>query len=165
VLKNLIANMALLTAYLFVVTQLFRNRPVDARAPNKRKLLFGALSGGFGIVLMSYSLVLDELTRLDLRYLAVMVAAQYGGLTAALPAGLIVALGRVLFLAALIMRPLPAASALSFSVRSQGWPRNASHRCGRAGRFFYCLFPSFQAQACCIRSECEAWNISRFIWA
>ncbi|RAV20435.1 diguanylate cyclase [Paenibacillus contaminans] len=96
-LKNLIANMALLTAYLFVVTQLFRNRPVDIRASNRRKLLFGTLSGGFGIVLMSYSLVLDELTRLDLRYLAVMVAAQYGGLTAALPAGLIVALGRVLF--------------------------------------------------------------------
>ncbi|WP_409341993.1 GGDEF domain-containing protein [Paenibacillus sp. MBLB4367] len=96
-LKNLIANVALLTAYLFVVSQLFRSRPIDRDASIPRKLFFGLLSGGFGIVLMSYSIELDGFTRLDLRYLAVMVAAQYGGFAAALPAGLVVALGRVLF--------------------------------------------------------------------
>lgn len=91
----MIANVALITAFLFVMNQFFRNRPVDLGASKRRKLVFGALCGGFGIVLMSYSFPLDNGVIADLRCLTILVAAQYGGFAAALPAGLLIALGRI----------------------------------------------------------------------
>ncbi|WP_222429934.1 response regulator [Paenibacillus cremeus] len=87
-LKDLIVNAAFMTVFIFFSSRLLvKNRIIQDW---KYKLSSGVLQGGFGIILVYYGVHLNSTTVIDLRYIPVLVAAQFGGFGAAGLAGALI---------------------------------------------------------------------------
>lgn len=95
--KDLIINGALFVASLFILGHIYKERPVRLFSPLGVRLGFGALMGVLGVLLMIFSLKITPTVIADLRHLAVVAAAFYGGWPAALLAAVEIAVGRMLF--------------------------------------------------------------------
>lgn len=88
--KELFINIFIIVASLFLAGQVFKNRPLDSDVPNRRKVLVGIYSGISGICLMIYSINPSSLMIVDLRYIAIILAALYGGMIASMIAAFII---------------------------------------------------------------------------
>ncbi|MBB6673591.1 diguanylate cyclase [Cohnella nanjingensis] len=96
-LRYMIANFALLTAFLFLFNQLFRRYLNDGPRSLRLRLLIGALHGGCALLLLLFSFRVNENTVIDFRHIIVICSAYFGGLPASLVTALFVAIGRVAF--------------------------------------------------------------------
>ncbi|MCR8631819.1 diguanylate cyclase [Paenibacillus radicis (ex Xue et al. 2023)] len=91
---NLIANLALVTAFLFFSDRFLKHSESN-RVLSKYKLTVGAAHGLFGILLMFFSVPIDSNTFLDFRQIAIIAAAHFGGFYASLISGILIAAGRI----------------------------------------------------------------------
>ncbi|MCM3271541.1 diguanylate cyclase domain-containing protein [Paenibacillus elgii] len=90
-----IANLALLTAFMFLSSRILRNHERKPFLPVKLRLVIGGVHGLFGILLMFFSVRIDGTTILDFRQIAIIAAAHFGGIYASAVTGLIIATGRI----------------------------------------------------------------------
>ncbi|WLR47331.1 diguanylate cyclase [Halobacillus litoralis] len=95
ILKELISNLALLIASLFVYTQTTQAAPLSRSSTFKNKMVSGILAGVLSNVLMQYSMRFDS-TIVDLRHIPVILVAYYGGTIPGIAAMCLVAVGRFL---------------------------------------------------------------------
>jgi diguanylate cyclase len=94
--QALIANFSIVTAYLFLASQvIFKNRHFDTPASLSNKLNTGIAAGVFGVVLMIFTVNFHG-TILDFRQLAVIYSAIFGGVISAIVTGAIIFLMRLL---------------------------------------------------------------------
>jgi|GEM_PF-688190 len=93
-IHDLLANFALLMAGFFAATVWLRNRSAFAPATIWVKLSTGLANGGLGLLLMLFSVRLNG-TLVDLRQVAVIASAYFGGVYAALTTALVVVVGRI----------------------------------------------------------------------
>jgi len=88
-LQDLIANFAIVTAYLFLANQvIYKKWNLDASLSLMTKLHIGLTNGVLGIVLMVFTVEFNG-TILDFRQLALVISALFGGLLSSLVTGLI----------------------------------------------------------------------------
>ncbi|MDG0792031.1 diguanylate cyclase [Cohnella ginsengisoli] len=133
-INTLIANFALLTAFLFFFNALYGKHEADGAKP-RRIVVYGAISYGlFALVLMYFSVRLDAHALLDFRQLMIICSAAFGGPLAALITAAFVMIGRILMFGGVNDASLIASiSALVLAAGSgamSGWlPR-------RPGRFW-----------------------------
>ncbi|WP_084783507.1 diguanylate cyclase [Paenibacillus sp. FJAT-26967] len=95
-IKELIVNFALLLAFLFGVSQLYKNEKLDFKSFGI-KIKTGLFTGAFGIVLMYFSIPVDSSTFVDFRGFAILLAAHFGGFYSALIASVLIGASRVVF--------------------------------------------------------------------
>ncbi|MCD1258631.1 PAS domain S-box protein [Paenibacillus athensensis] len=93
-IHDLLANFALLMSGFFAATFWLRNRSAFAPATLWMKLGTGLANGCLGLLLMLFSVHING-TLVDLRQVAVIASAYFGGIYAALTTALIVAVGRI----------------------------------------------------------------------
>ncbi|MCL6572173.1 MAG: diguanylate cyclase [Bacillus sp. (in: Bacteria)] len=94
--KDFVSNAALLIASFSIMGQLFKNRPLNFTTSLSTKLYWGLCFGLLGNILMTFSIQVDATIIADLRHLAIVIAASFGGLIPALTAAILIALGRIL---------------------------------------------------------------------
>jgi len=96
ILKELISNLAILVAILFVYTQLTNSSPLRRTSSRQQKITAGLLAGILSNVLMLYSIPMDTVI-IDLRHIPVVLMSYYGGSIPALIAMMLIVIGRFLF--------------------------------------------------------------------
>ncbi|CAI6080530.1 GGDEF domain-containing protein [Cohnella sp. JJ-181] len=130
-INTLIANFALLTAFLFFFNALFGKHDGQGIAP-RRIVVSGAVSyGAFALVLMYFSVRLDGDTLLDFRQLMIICSAAFGGPLASLITAAIVMLGRLVMFggvndASLIGAGSALVLAVGSGALSRALPRNGA---------------------------------------
>lgn len=95
-LKDFISNLALMLSFAFLFDLLIRRRDPAQRTNISYKIITGLLHGGFGIVLMFFSVHVTETTILDFRQIVIVGSAYFGGIYASVGASLLIAAGRIL---------------------------------------------------------------------
>lgn len=93
-LKDLVSNATLLIASFTVMGQIFKNRPLEHSSSYTTKTYWGICYGILGIILMVFSFQINSTTIADLRHLAIVIAAAFGGFVPAILAAGIIAIGR-----------------------------------------------------------------------
>jgi diguanylate cyclase len=94
-LRDLIANLAIVTAYLFLASQvIFKSISIDGKASIFLKVKLGLVAGMLGIILMLFSVKVNG-TLLDFRQLALILSALFGGILSSVIAGLMIFLTRM----------------------------------------------------------------------
>ncbi len=93
-ISDLIVNIALLTSFTFIWHQVFKNNPLTLNSPVKIKILDGLIGGVLGIILMHYSIQVNDITILDLRHIPVILVAYFGGIIPALLSATVISVGR-----------------------------------------------------------------------
>ncbi|WP_394218809.1 GGDEF domain-containing protein [Halobacillus trueperi] len=93
ILKELVSNVALLIASLFVYSQSTHAIPLSRSSSLKTKIVSGILAGILANVLMQYSMHFDT-TIVDLRHIPVILVAYYGGTIPAVTSMFLVIIGR-----------------------------------------------------------------------
>lgn len=139
-INTLIANFALLTAFLFFFNALYGKHEADGDKP-RRIVVYGAISYGlFALVLMYFSVRLDAHALLDFRQLMIICSAAFGGPIAALITAAFVMLGRILMFGGVNDASLIAcASALVLAAGSGAMSRWLPRRPGRFWLFSIAL--------------------------
>ncbi len=94
--KDLFSNATLLIAAFTIMGQIFKNKPLHPNSNNRLKIYWGICYGLLGIVLMLFSYQINATTIADLRHLAIVIAAAFGGYIPAVIASGIIAFGRIL---------------------------------------------------------------------
>lgn len=95
-IRYMIANFALLTAFLFLFNLVFRSYLKTNSRTITFRMLVGITHGLCGLLLLMFSFRLDETTVMDFRQIIVLSSAFYGGLPASLITALFIAFGRYL---------------------------------------------------------------------
>lgn len=116
--NDLVANFALLTAFLFAYNLLFGQKVAGLRPSLRTKTIAGAVHGVFAILLMYFGVSIGPTTILDFRQLMIISSATYGGLYSALLTGLIAAAGRILLFGLNHSSIVASISALTLSLGS-----------------------------------------------
>lgn len=93
---DLLNNLAITAALLFVAGKFFRNRPLTLTSSLKTRLFAGLGSGILGSLLMISTIEITNTVIVDLRHLAIVVAAMFGGPVSSLLSGFIIGIMRVL---------------------------------------------------------------------
>ncbi len=93
---DLLNNLAITAALLFIAGKFFENRPLVLDAILKTRLYGGLWAGILGSLLMVSTIQITETVILDLRHLAIVVVAIYGGPVSAIVAGFIIGTMRIL---------------------------------------------------------------------
>ncbi|SFA71622.1 PAS domain S-box-containing protein/diguanylate cyclase (GGDEF) domain-containing protein [Cohnella sp. OV330] len=139
-INTLIANFALLTAFLFFFNALYGKHEADGDKP-RRIVVYGAISYGlFALVLMYFSVRLDAHALLDFRQLMIVCSAAFGGPIAALITAAFVMLGRILMFGGVNDASLIAcASALVLAAGGGAMSRWLPRRPGRFWLFSIAL--------------------------
>ncbi|MDN3018850.1 GGDEF domain-containing protein [Paenibacillus sp. BSR1-1] len=96
-LKDFVTNTAFLVAAFSLMGQIFKNRPLTLAAPLSTKLYWGLSFGLLGNILMVFSIHISTNIIADLRHIAIIIAAIFGGFIPALLASLLIAIGRIVF--------------------------------------------------------------------
>lgn len=96
-IRDLITNLAIFTAFLFLVSHLFQNNFPSMRSPLKIKIRTGINHGILGVIVMFFALPITPVIFVDFRYIAIVTAAYLGGFPAALVSGIIIAIARMFF--------------------------------------------------------------------
>ncbi|MGD8192067.1 PAS domain S-box protein [Brevibacillus ginsengisoli] len=96
-IKDFLFNATILISMFTILGQLFKRHLVRADSPVKVRSLWGVSLGILGLILMTFSIHITNSTIADLRHIATVIAAVFGGMEAALISALIIALGRVVF--------------------------------------------------------------------
>jgi diguanylate cyclase len=95
-LKDFFSNTTILIAAFTVMGQIFKNTPLHHSSTFKTKLYWGTCYGILGNILMLFSFQINPTTIADLRHLAIVVAAAFGGWLPAIIASILIALGRII---------------------------------------------------------------------
>lgn len=95
-IKDFVSNAALLIASFSMMAVLFKDKPLHTFSPLSSKLYWGLCFGVLGNVLMSFSIQINSSTIADLRHLAIVIAATFGGYLPAFLAAVLIAAGRIL---------------------------------------------------------------------
>ncbi|MBE4906459.1 PAS domain S-box protein [Bacillus luteolus] len=93
---DLLNNLAITAALLFIAGKFFENKPLDLDATLKTRLYGGLWAGILGSLLMLSTIQVTETVILDLRHLAIVIVAVYGGPVSAIVAGIIIGSMRIL---------------------------------------------------------------------
>ncbi|MGM8215508.1 diguanylate cyclase [Bacillaceae bacterium W0354] len=93
-MEDLIVNIAILIAFIFFWHQMFTTRRLTFNSPIWVKMADGVLGGFLGIILMHFSIYVNDITILDLRHIPVVIVAYYGGIIPPLIAAAIISVGR-----------------------------------------------------------------------
>ncbi|MYL32049.1 diguanylate cyclase [Pontibacillus yanchengensis] len=93
---DLFNNLAITVALLFLAGKFFENSPLDRTSPLSTRLYAGFGSGILGSLLMVSTIEITDTVILDLRHLAVIIAAIFGGPVSATLSGIIIGLARML---------------------------------------------------------------------
>jgi diguanylate cyclase len=93
-ISDLIINISLIMSFTFVWHQLFRKNRLTIASPNTIKVVDGILAGLLGIILMHYSIGVNEMTILDLRHIPVILVAFYGGFLPTIISAAVIIAGR-----------------------------------------------------------------------
>jgi PAS domain S-box-containing protein len=96
-LKDFVSNGAILIASFSIMGVLFKDKPIHTNSSYSSKLYLGLCFGVLGNVLMLFSIQINPSTIADLRHLAIVIAATFGGVIPALLSALLIAAGRILF--------------------------------------------------------------------
>ncbi|CAM3860014.1 GGDEF domain-containing protein [Mesobacillus thioparans] len=93
--KDFLIHASFVITFLFIGGSLFKNNPQMDTTLQKLKL--GTLAGILGSVLMAFSIQITPVIIMDLRHVAILLSAFYGGFTAAFMAAAIVNISRLVF--------------------------------------------------------------------
>jgi diguanylate cyclase len=94
-LKDFFIHMCIVITFLFVAGALFKNH--TNQDSMRRKLIHGVLSGLLGSALMLFSIQITPTIIMDLRHIAILISAFYGGFTASIISAIIICTSRILF--------------------------------------------------------------------
>lgn len=94
-LSGFFINITILISFIFLFHRLLYKTPLSTSSPAKQKIAAGAASGLVGLILLAYTIPLNETTIIDLRLIPVTVMAVFGGWLPTIIAGIILAGGRL----------------------------------------------------------------------
>ncbi|MDF2505292.1 diguanylate cyclase [Clostridium sp.] len=94
-LRDLFANASILVAFISVSQQLFKDKSLSHKSPISFKIATGFMSGLLGIILMIYSLHIDNNTIVDFRNIPIILTAMYGGLIPSVISSLLIGIFRI----------------------------------------------------------------------
>jgi hypothetical protein len=89
-LIDLINNLAITTAFLFIGGKFFENKSRKQISSPKSRLFVGVGDGILGILLMANTIHVSDNVIVDLRHLPIILAALYGGPMASILASIII---------------------------------------------------------------------------
>lgn len=95
-IKDFLFNATIMISMFTILGQLFKDHPLRSDSPFKAKGLWGVALGLLGLILMTFSIQITNSTIADLRHIATVIAAVFGGMVAALISAVIIAIGRIL---------------------------------------------------------------------
>lgn len=95
-LKDFFSNITILIASFTVMGQILKNKPLHHSSTFRTKLYWGICYGILGNILMLFSFQINSTTIADLRHLAIIIAAAFGGWVPAIIASGLIAIGRIL---------------------------------------------------------------------
>ncbi|SCW70330.1 PAS domain S-box-containing protein [Paenibacillus tianmuensis] len=93
--KDFITNASLLVTSFFIIGQLFKDYRLRPSSSWKMKAALGGCFGLQGILLMIYSVRLNESVIVDLRHIPTVVAAMQGGPISAVVSAIVITSGRI----------------------------------------------------------------------
>ena len=94
-LKDFFIHASFVITFLFIGGSLFKSNPeIDTTL---QKLKLGALAGILGSVLMAFSIQITPVIMMDLRHIAILLSAFYGGFVPAFVAATIINISRLVF--------------------------------------------------------------------
>ncbi len=91
--EDLIINLSLLISLLSISGIIFKENPMNASIKNQ--IVGGLVMATLGVVLMYFSISINEDVRIDLRNFAIIIAAIYGGPISLIISTIIIALSRI----------------------------------------------------------------------
>lgn len=92
---DLLNNLALTSVFLFIGGKYLETKSVKEIASIKNRLLIGGLTGILGILLLANAIQVGNNVIVDLRYLAIILAATNGGVLSSIVSSAIIGLGRL----------------------------------------------------------------------
>jgi diguanylate cyclase len=93
--KDLFIHSCIVITFLFISGSLFKSNPnVDS---SLQKLKLGILAGSLGSVLMFFSIQITPVIMMDLRHIAILLSAFYGGFVPAIVSASIINVSRLVF--------------------------------------------------------------------
>ncbi|MEH7306601.1 diguanylate cyclase domain-containing protein [Neobacillus drentensis] len=95
-LKDFVSNAAILIASFSIMGVLFKDMPIHTTSTRSTKLYWGLCFGVLGNILMAFSIQINSSTIADLRHLAIVIAATFGGFIPALLSAILIAAGRII---------------------------------------------------------------------
>ncbi|MDF2788659.1 MAG: cph2 5 [Neobacillus sp.] len=95
-LKDFFSNVTILIASFTVMGQILKNKPLHQSSLFITKLYWGICYGILGNILMLFSFQINPTTIADLRHLAIVIAAVFGGWVPAIIASGLIAIGRII---------------------------------------------------------------------
>lgn len=96
-IRDLFINSTILTTFIFIAGNVFRNEPLNKTSPIGQRLLAGLGASILGIILMFFGISITEHTILDLRHFAVLLLMFYAGVEPTLFCIVVLSLFRILF--------------------------------------------------------------------
>lgn len=93
-LKELFINSTILISFLFIGSQPFKNSDLNTGSL-RGKIFLGAANGLLSIILMLFSIHVTPSTLLDLRHIALVMSAFFGGFIPSLITGVIISVFRI----------------------------------------------------------------------
>ncbi|HEY0827805.1 MAG TPA: diguanylate cyclase [Bacilli bacterium] len=106
--QNLFNNLVLITLFLLITNYLLKKPAYKLTL--RDKLLIGLIQAGLGVLLMVFTVHVNDEVIVDFRHLAIVNAAYFGGIYASLLTGTIIAAAQVFFLSDVNLISLIAAS-------------------------------------------------------
>jgi diguanylate cyclase (GGDEF)-like protein/PAS domain S-box-containing protein len=119
-LKDFVSNATLLIASFTIMGVIFKDKPLHSSSPLSSKLYWGICFGVLGNILMMFSIKINSSNIADLRHLAIVIAAAFGGYIPALIAASFIALGRFLLFGINATALLPAVGSLVIGILCGG---------------------------------------------
>ncbi|MDZ5784199.1 diguanylate cyclase [Marinococcus luteus] len=95
-LSGFFINITILISFIYLFHRLLYKTPLSTASPVKQKIAAGTASGLLGLVLLAYTIPLNDTTIVDLRLVPVTLMAVFGGWVPTIITGTIVAGGRLL---------------------------------------------------------------------
>lgn len=94
-LKDLLANAFILTAFISIYHQIFRDKNLDCKSSLRSKIVLALMGALMGIILIIYSMRVDNNMLIDFRNIALILTAMYGGLISSFIASFLIGAFRV----------------------------------------------------------------------
>jgi diguanylate cyclase len=96
-IRSFFINTTILTSFIFIGGQAFRNFNIEKNSSIKIKTMVGIIYGILGSILLFFSMHPTKSTMLDLRHLPIIIAAVYGGTIPAIISAIIISATRLFF--------------------------------------------------------------------
>ena len=94
-LKDLFVNATILITFIFIISQIFKNRILNLSISFKYKILFGLTQGILGIILMLFTIHINPKVIMDFRHIPIIISAFYGGSFTAIITAFTIAIFRI----------------------------------------------------------------------